>query len=78
MDKPFSITCLVEDCVKVDSFSSHNLDFKFGTGLDNHIYKCIINITYTGGTPFRRGQHFDHFYCTSFKTNIYHDTEGTV
>ena len=30
------------------------------------------------GTAFRSGQHFVNFYCTSFKTNIYRDTEGTV
>ena len=30
------------------------------------------------GTAFRGGQHFANFYCTSFKTNISCNTEGTV
>ena len=30
------------------------------------------------GTAFRSGKHFANSYCTSFKTNIYHDIEGAV
>ena len=33
---------------------------------------------HTGGGGWGGGQQFANFYCTSFKTNIYADTEGVL
>ena len=38
----------------------------------------LDNLTIQEGTAFHSGQCSANFYCTSFKTNIYHDTEGVV
>ena len=40
-------------------------------------YQLIWNhcLVIQGGTAIRGGQRFTNFYCTSFKTNIYVDTE---
>ena len=50
------------------SFVQQNLQFYVGP--------CHGSIQ--EGTAFRSGQRFANFYCTSFKTNMYSDTEGAA
>ena len=46
--------------------------------IQKKIFRFGVAFDIQEGTAFHSGQRFANFFCTSFKTNIYRDTEGVV